>query len=92
MIKPGGHHGWPDCEGPCSRDGLGELEFPGCDCAVHTNPVITWPHTRGIYEATGGLLYGAEGNDRAKTIWAAGDEWVVRGTRPRAEWDWELSG
>ena len=56
VIKPGGHHGWPACEGPCSTAGRG-VEFPGCDCSKHVNPVITYPHTRGIYKGDGKLLY-----------------------------------
>ena len=30
LIEPGKNYGWPDCEGPCDKDGM-------------TNPAVTWP-------------------------------------------------
>jgi glucose/arabinose dehydrogenase len=48
----GKNYGWPSCEGHC-----GNPDFPQCSCAVHDDPVFTYPHAGKGAALIGGLVY-----------------------------------
>ena len=81
VVKPGSHGGWPHCEGPCSRpDSTRSNQWPGCNCSKHDNPVLTYPHVRGMWTSNNQMLYGAHASknkNRAHYLWGEGGEWAL---------------
>jgi glucose/arabinose dehydrogenase len=49
----GKHFGWPMCEGPCDNN----PGYSTCSCAVHDDPIFTYPHNERGACIVGGFVY-----------------------------------
>jgi len=52
LASSGVNFGWPLCEGSCDNP-----DFPSCNCALHDDPIFSYPHNGSGASITGGVVY-----------------------------------